>query len=333
MQITANARKTTQAFWVTAPGHGELRTEVLPEPGADEVLVRALYSGISRGTESLVFLGRVPASEYARMRAPFQAGEFPAPVKYGYSSVGIVEQGPAPLRDRVVFCLHPHQARYVVPAAAVTPLPAGVPAGRAVLAANMETAVNGLWDAAPRLGDVISVVGGGVVGALVAWLAGRIPGCRVQLVDSQAGRATLAQALGVEFATPGAARGGADLVVHASGAPEGLELALRLAAFEARVIDLSWYGDREVPLALGGAFHSQRLTLRSSQVGHVATAQRARWNHERRRELALELLAAPQLDALVSGEDDFAALPALMPRLVAGAGHVLCHRIRYTETA
>jgi NADPH:quinone reductase-like Zn-dependent oxidoreductase len=333
MQSPSRSPATAQAFWVTAPGSGAIRTEALPAPGPDEVLVRALYSGVSRGTEALVFAGQVPASEYARMRAPFQAGDFPAPVKYGYASVGIVEQGPAALRDQVVFCLHPHQTRYVVPASAVTPVPHDVPAGRAVLAANLETAINGLWDAAPRVGDTISVIGAGVVGALVAWLAGRMPGCRVQLVDRQPARAALARTLGVEFAAPAAARGGADVVVHASGSAEGLALALRLAAFEATVTDLSWYGDRSVPLALGEAFHSQRLTLQSSQVGQVAVAQRARWSHRRRLELALSLLAAPQLDALISGEDDFTTLPALLPRLVASAGEALCHRVRYTENS
>ncbi|MFO1425882.1 MAG: zinc-binding alcohol dehydrogenase [Steroidobacteraceae bacterium] len=322
-----------QSFWIAAPGRGELRATTLPAPTADEVLVRALYSGVSRGTESLVFLGRVPASEHARMRCPFQEGEFPAPLKYGYASVGVVERGPVALRDRVVFCLHPHQTHYVVPAAAAVPLPAGVPAGRAVLAANLETAVNALWDAGPRIGDAIAVVGAGVLGALVAWLAARIPGCRVQLIDREPRRAALAQALGVAFATPAEAQPGMDLVLHASGAPGGLELALQLAAFEACVVELSWYGEQTVPLALGGAFHSQRLQLRSSQVGHVAAPQRARWSQRRRLELALALLAAPELDALISGEDEFSALPSLMPRLAAAAGDALCHRIRYTGSA
>ena len=178
---------SAQACWLVEPGRAELRTETLPEPTADQVRVRTLHSGISRGTETLVFRGEVPASEFERMRAPFQAGDFPGPVKYGYSSVGIVEAGPAALLGRAVFCLFPHQTRYVVPADAVHVLPDGVPPARAVLAANLETAVNALWDAAPRVGDRIAVVGGGVVGLLVAWLAGRMPGCAVQVVDTQAG--------------------------------------------------------------------------------------------------------------------------------------------------
>jgi threonine dehydrogenase-like Zn-dependent dehydrogenase len=293
------------------------------------VRVRALYSGISRGTEALVFRGEVPPGEYARMRAPFQAGEFPAPVKYGYASVGEVEEGPPALRGRRVFCLHPHQTHYVVPASAVHVLPEAVPAARAILAANLETAINGLWDADVRLGDRVAVVGAGALGCLVARLAGRVPGCEVELVDPNPRRATVATALGVGFAAPGGARTGADLVIHASGTAEGARLALELAGFEATVIELSWYGTRSVPLPLGEAFHARRLTLRSSQVGQVATAQRARWSHDRRLALALALLADPALDALVTGEDPFDALPEAMRRLAASPGAPLCHRIRY----
>lgn len=318
-----------RAFWITGPGQSEIRTEPLPRCGPGEVRVRALYSGVSRGTETLVYRGEVPASEYERMRAPFQAGAFPAPVKYGYASVGEVEDGPAPLRGRRVFCLHPHQTRYVVPAAAVHPLPDGVPPGRAVLAANLETAVNALWDAGVRLGDRVAVVGAGTLGCLVARLAARIPGCSVELVDVAPERASVARALGIGFALAADARGDADVVLHASGAPDGARVALGLAGFEATVIELSWYGTRSVPLPLGEAFHSRRLTLRSSQVGQVATAQRARWSHGRRLALALALLEDPALDALVTGEDPFDALPEAMRRLAASPGAPLCHRIRY----
>ncbi len=322
--------RTAAAFWVAAPGRGEIRTETLPSPAPDEVLVRALYSGISRGSESLVFEGRVPASEGARMRAPFQAGEFPAPVKYGYASVGVVEQGPTGLAGETVFCLFPHQTRYVVPARAVHPLPRELPPQRAVLAANAETAINGLWDAAVRPGDRVRVIGAGVVGCLVAWLAARIPGCEVQLIDLQPSRAATAASLGVTFALPDEASAGADVVIHASGAPEGLALALQLAAFEATVVEMSWYGDRRVSLPLGEAFHANRLQLRSSQVGRVAASQRARWDTDRRMALALRLLAAgPAVDALLSGEDEFAALPQVMARLAAAPASALCHRIRY----
>lgn len=321
---------TATAFWTLAPGHGELREEPLPALGEGEVRVRALYGAVSRGTEALVFQGRVPESERQRMRAPFQAGDFPWPVKYGYVSVGVVEAGPESLLGCEVFCLHPHQDRYLVPAAAVTPLPAGLPAARAVLAANLETALNGCWDAAPRLGDRIAVIGAGVVGALVAWLCAAIPGTRVCLVDVSPERSELARALGLDFRLPDRAPADNDLVIHASGNPEGLCRALALAGDEARVVEMSWYGDREATLPLGEAFHSRRLRLISSQVGRLPAERMPRWDHRRRLSLALELLRDPCLDALISGESDFSELPTLMPRLAAGAGEVLCHRLRYS---
>ena len=318
-----------RAFWITGLSQGEIRNEPLARCDTGEVRVRALYSALSRGTETLVFRGEVAPGEYGRMRAPFQAGDFPAPVKYGYISVGEVEEGPGALLGRTVFCLYPHQTRYVVPAAAVRPLPEDVPPQRAVLAANLETAINGLWDADPRIGDRIAVIGAGALGCLAAWLAGRVPGCEVELVDTNPRRAAVARALGVGFVAPETARRGADLVIHASGAPEGAALALELAGFEATVLELSWFGACAVPLALGAAFHSQRLTLKSSQVGNVAAAQRARWTRERRLDLALRLLADPAPDALVTGEDRFEDLPRVMARLAAGPGDTICHRIVY----
>ena len=320
-----------EAFWITGAQTGEIRAAELPVPGEGEVLVRTRFSGISRGTECLVFGGGVPASQYQAMRAPFQEGDFPWPVKYGYCSVGVVEQGPEALRGREVFCLYPHQSRYVVPAAAVLPLPAGLPAGRAVLAANMETALNGLWDAAPRPGDRIAVVGAGVVGCLLAHLAARIPGCRVQLLDIDPDKAGVAERLDVPFAGPEDAAADCDLVFHASGAPEGLVTALGLAGFEATVIEMSWFGDRPVPLPLGEAFHARRLTLKSSQVGQVAPARRARWDHRRRLAKALELLAEPRLDALITGEAAFRALPETLRALYQAPAGALCHRITYGE--
>ena len=318
-----------RAFWVAAPGRGEIRTEPIGPPASGEVLVRALYSGVSRGTESLVYRGRVPPSEFERMRAPFQGGRFPAPVKYGYSSVGEVEEGPPDLKGRRVFTLYPHQTRYVVPATAVHLLPVTTPPNRAVLAANLETAINGVWDARPLVGDRVSVVGAGAVGCMAAWLVSRIPGCDVELVDMNPSRASVARALGVRFAVPERATGEADVVMHASGAPAGLALALQVAAFEATVVELSWYGDQDVPLGLGRAFHARRLTITSSQVGNVAASQRARWDTRRRMQLALRLLESPALDALITSESAFEELPEVMEYLSAAPGDAICHRVKY----
>jgi 2-desacetyl-2-hydroxyethyl bacteriochlorophyllide A dehydrogenase len=325
--------EAARAFWVTGPGRGEIRAAALAPPAAGEVRVRAIASAISRGTESLVFEGRVPASEYLRMRCPFQEGDFPAPVKYGYASVGMVEAlgpgAPGTLENARVFCLFPHQDRYVVPASAVLPVPTAVPDRRAVLAANMETAVNALWDAGPRVGDRIAVVGAGVVGALIAALAARLPGTGVEIVDVDPRRAALATALGCKFALPGTATGEADVVFHASGSSAGIATALALAGFEADVLELSWYGDRAVTLPLGEAFHARRLQLRSSQVGSVATARRARRTHRQRLALALDLLTDPVLDRLITGECSLDALPETMARLAAAPDGALCQVVQY----
>jgi threonine dehydrogenase-like Zn-dependent dehydrogenase len=321
--------KPARAFWVVEPGLGEIRSEPLPAPGPHDAVVRTLFSGISRGTESLVFSGRVPASEHQRMRAPFQAGEFPAPVKYGYCNVGVVDAGPGELDGRIVFSLFPHQTNFVVPASALHLVPEGVPAGRAVLAANMETAVNGVWDAAIQPGDRVSVIGAGTVGCLVAWLAARIRGTDVCLIDINPKRATVASALQVRFATPDAAPLDQDIVVHASGAPDGLRLGLALAAFEGTIVEMSWFGSTQVSLPLGESFHAKRLTIRSSQVGHVAASHRTRWDYRRRLHLAISLLQDPALDALISGESRFDDLPEVMRELASGSRDALCHRVVY----
>jgi 2-desacetyl-2-hydroxyethyl bacteriochlorophyllide A dehydrogenase len=318
-----------RAFWVASPGRGEIRDEPLPAASAGDVIVRAAYSGISRGTEALVFQGRVPPSEYRRMRAPFQGGEWPGAVKYGYASVGRVEQGPRELQDRHVFSLYPHQTRYVVPAGAVHVLPEHVPPARAILAANLETAINGIWDGGLNVGDRVTVIGAGTVGCLVAWLVGRTPGCHVELVDLNPARADIARALGVRFASPDAAAENADVVFHTSGSGSGLEAALRVAGLEATIVEMSWYGDQPVRAPLGGSFHARRLTIKSSQVGAVAASQRVRWDTRRRMHFALSVLTDPVLDVLITGESAFDELPRLMAELSAGPGNTICHRIRY----
>ncbi|MEW2303089.1 zinc-binding alcohol dehydrogenase [Streptomyces sp. NPDC006655] len=322
--------RSARAFWLRSPGRGELRDVTLAAPSDGEVLVRALYSGVSRGTETLVFRGGVPESQRAVMRAPFQEGEFPGPVKYGYLSVGVVEEGPDTLVGRTVFCLYPHQTRYVVPVSAVTVVPEHVPPARAVLAGTIETAVNALWDAAPLVGDRIAVIGGGMVGCSVAALLARFPGVRLQLVDADPARAKTAEALGVGFAAPEDALGDCDLVVHASATEQGLTRALELLAPEGTVLELSWYGDRRVALPLGEAFHSRRLTVRSSQVGTVSP-RRAGRSYADRLALALDLLADPALDALITGESAFEELPEVLPRLASGEIPALCHRVSYGE--
>jgi len=317
------------AFWLREPGVGEIRRTTLAQPRPEDVAVRTLRSAVSRGTESLVFGGHVPPSQYDVMRAPFQEGDFPGPVKYGYLNVGLVEDGPAHLRGRTVFCLHPHQTAYVVPASAVIVVPEDVPVPRAVLAGIVETAVNALWDARPLVGDRVAVVGAGAVGCCLARLLTRIPGVSVSLVDVDPARADVAARLEIDFALPDQAAGGCDLVFHTSATSAGLQRSLELLAPEGTVIELSWYGDEKTEVSLGGSFHSGRLSVRASQVGMVSPSRRDRRTTADRLALALELLRDPAFDSLLAGESPFETLPDVMPRLVSRELPTLCHALTY----
>jgi threonine dehydrogenase-like Zn-dependent dehydrogenase len=320
---------TATAFWVSGRGSGWVEDQTVPDPGPGEVRVRTLWSAVSRGTEALVFRGEVPADQHERMRAPFQEGDFPGPVKYGYLNVGVVDAGVADLVGRTVFCLYPHQTSYVVPADDVVLVPDAVPARRAVLTGPVETAVNALWDVPPMIGDRVAVVGAGLIGCCLARLLGRVPGVEVTLVDVDPGRAPVAAALGASFAEPGAAPGGRDLVVHTTATSAGLQLSLDLLAPDAEVLELSWYGDAETTVSLGGSFHSGRLAVRASQVGTVAAARRGRRTTRERLALALDLLRDPAYDVLLTGESRFEELPEVMPRLAAGDLPALCHSLTY----
>jgi hypothetical protein len=322
--------KTAEALWYVGPGRAEIRKENLAPLIPHYVRVRALHGALSRGTEALVLAGRVPESEFERMRAPFMGGAFPFPVKYGYATVGRVEAGLDHLVGRIVFALHPHQTVFDVPGESVLAVPDGVPPDRAVLAANMETAINAVWDAAPRPADRIAVVGAGVVGALVAFALKRLVGCaNVMLVDINPSRAKLAQAFGVYFTAPEEAPPDRDLVVHTSATASGLATALNLAADEATVLELSWYGAGTVPVPLGGAFHTRRLRLVSSQVGKIAPSHRKQWTYRARLELALKLAGAPELDVLMERPLAFHDLPARLPTILAPLSGILCQRIDY----
>lgn len=321
----------SRALWYVGAGRAEIRDEPLGSLNPGAVRVRALHGAISRGTEALVAHGRVPASEFQRMRAPFMAGEFPFPVKYGYATVGVVEIGSEALLGRTVFTLHPHQTVFDVPAAAAVPVPVEMPATRAVLAANMETALNAVWDAGTGPFGRVAVVGAGVVGTLSGLLFQELASADVTLVDIDPARTGVASRLGLKFATPDQAPTDCALVVHASASAAGLATALSLAGDEATVLELSWYGSADVPVPLGGAFHSRRLKLIASQVGKVAPSHRQEWTHRRRLEKALSLLADERLDALFDAPVAFEALPAELPRILAPASGVLCQRIDYSR--
>lgn len=330
----SESKVPARALSYIAPRRAAIKNVLVPtltadDKGAPYVLVSMGFSGISRGTERLVFEGGLPPGEWGRMRCPHQVGDFPFPVTYGYSAVGEVIAGPGELLGRRVFALHPHQDIFAVPAEGVVPLPDGLPSRRATLAANMETALNALWDSGASAGQRIVVIGGGLVGCLIAALAGRLPGAEVTLVDIAPERAGVAAALGVGFARPEEAAGGADVVFHTSASQAGLRLALDLAGFEARIVEVSWFGGKDVALPLGGAFHSQRLQIVSTQVGSVSPAVRARWPHRRRLEAALRLLEDDRLDALITGEVAFEDLPEALPGLLADGAPGLATAVRY----
>ena len=327
---TDSTADIAQALWYVAPGRVEIREERLAAPRPGEVRVRALFGALSRGTEALVLAGRVPESEFERKRAPFMGGRFPFPVKYGYATVGRIENGPQEQLGRIVFALHPHQHLFNIPESAIVALPETVLPQRAVLAANMETALNAVWDSAAGPADRIAIVGAGTVGALVAFLCGGLAGAEVMLVDINERRAELAQKLGVRFAKPETAKGDCDLVVHASGTAAGLRTALALAGEEATVLELSWYGDTPVAAPLGGAFHSRRLRLISSQVGQVASSHRPRWTHNRRLAAAIDLLADSRLDALLAPMVSFYDLPRRLPDILDARNGVVCQLISYS---
>jgi threonine dehydrogenase-like Zn-dependent dehydrogenase len=326
---TTGKARVARSLWYARKGVAELRTSPLTPPARGEACVRTHFSGISRGTERLVFEGSIGQSEWERMRAPQQEGAFPFPVKYGYCATGVVEDGPSDLVGRQVFCLHPHQDFFNVPIAALAPIPVDVPIRRATLAANMETGLNAVWDSGAGPGDRIVVVGAGVVGLLVASLAARLPGAVVTAVDMDESRRPVVEALGAGFARPEHAPADADVVFHASASSAGLNTAIACAGLEATIVEMSWYGSKPVQAELGGAFHSRRLKLVSSQVSLVSPGRRARWDYRRRLEAALRLLAEPALDALVEEEIDFDDAPRRLPQVFGPGAHGLAPVIRY----
>ncbi|AOT05453.1 zinc-dependent alcohol dehydrogenase [Arthrobacter sp. U41] len=323
---------TATAYWTVGPGKGELRRGALPLPGPGEALVRTLYSGISKGTELVVHNARVPQCVAEEMAAPNQEGSFPSPVKFGYLSVGVVEDGPANWMGKMVFCLYPHQDRYVVPVESLTVVPDDVPARRAVLTGTVETAINGIWEAGPRLGDRVAVIGAGLVGGMVAKLLGSFPLGRLQLVDVDPAKRAFAAALGVEFSHPDDALPDCDIVIHCSASEAGLARALQLAGDDADVIEMSWYADRKVTVPLGEDFHARRLSIRASQVGVVARARRHRRTNADRLQLAVSLLRDPGFDVFLTGSSTLGELPDIVQQLSDGTLDALCHVIDYAAS-
>lgn len=324
----ASARMAT-ALWYVAPRTADLRAEVLPQPEGGALLVRASWSAISRGTERLVHRGLTDPSHSERMRSPMQVGDFPFPVKYGYCAVGRVEAGPEAFVGKDVFALHPHQDLFLLPAESAVLVPAGVPARRATLAANMETALNALWDSGAGAGDRIVVVGAGIIGLLITYLAARLPGAEVFVLDPNSARRAVVEAMGATFVARPDDMSEADVVFHASATSQGLEAALSCCGTEASLVEVSWYGDEAVTVGLGGPFHCKRLKLVSSQVGALPPSRRPRWTMRRRLEKALDLLKDSALDALITQEVAFDDLPRALDRILEGDSDDVATVVRY----
>lgn len=325
----ATAPQPARALWYVAPGATRLQSQEIPAPPPGHLLVRTRWSAVSRGTERLVHQGLTSPEHRERMRAPMQEGDFPFPVKYGYCAVGEVEAGPAESVGRLVFALHPHQDRFVLPAEDAALVPPDVPARRATLAANMETALNALWDSGAGAGDRIVVVGAGLIGLLITYLCARLPGADVIALDPNPARRAVAERLGARYAPSAEGVGEADVVFHASATSAGLEAALSCCGTEASLVEVSWYGDEQVTVGLGGPFHCKRLKLVSSQVGALPPARQPRWSHRRRLEKALDLLRDDTLDALITGEVAFDDLPGDLARILSGAPEEIATVVRY----
>ena len=322
---------TVLAYWVEAAGKGALRPTALPAPGPSDVVVCAEFSGISVGTERLVGNGLVPATSASTMACPGMVGSFALPICYGYSLVGTVDGGA--LAGRRVFTMHPHQQRAVVASERVVALPESLPAPRATLLPNLETAWNAVHDAELRDGDRerVVVIGGGAIGLLLAFVLSRVANATVVLADIDASRRRFASALpwiGDVVAPDGVEPGRFAVAFHTSATSDGLQLAIDAVGFEGRVIELSWYGSKPVTVRLGESFHHQRKRITASQVATIAASHRAA-GRAARTAAVLDLLADPALDRLLAAPIPFERLPEAFARIYRGETIEPCPVVAY----
>ena len=313
------SQPSVEAYWVVSPNEGAIQPVPDPTPVLPgHSLVRAVAAGISPGTERLVASGRISADQDTVMGCRYMEGSFALPVKYGYSLVGIGITGA--LQGHRVFTMHPHQTLACVQDDHTVILPDHIGDARATLFPNLETAVNGVWDAALRPAEQAVVVGAGPVGLLLAFVLRRETGTPTIVMEPDADRAAFAADLPWvgEVLSPQDADGAHDVALHASGSPAGLQSALDTVGFEGRVIDLSWYGSTPVTLDLGTAYHHDRKRIQASQVGTVAPNHRGPDGHRVRNEAVLDLLKDDGLDALMARPEPFHQLPTLMQRVYSG---------------
>lgn len=330
---------TVHRLTYTQKHHAKLQRVALKPLKEKEILVETHYSGVSRGTERLVYSGSVPTTEWQAMRCPNQAGDFDFPITYGYACVGkVIEIGSSVTKvnpDELIFALHPHQSHFVIDEDWANPLPEALPLDRAVLSANMETALNANWDADFNPDSRVAVIGGGVVGLLTGYLASRSSNAPVTLIDIDPRKSEIATKLGLEFCLgDGLSKSGHlfDVLFHTSASGNGLQSAIDHANFEATIVEMSWYGEKSVNLTLGGRFHSQRLKLVSSQVGAVSPKKRANISHAERLQIAMGHLKDDALDALLYPHIEFSELPTQLSQIFDPAYDALCPLVTYLSS-
>jgi len=317
----------TTALWHLSEQESAIRSQSLPELKADKCRIESLFSLVSSGTESLVANGEVPTDLHDSMQVPYMEGDFSFPVKYGYSLVGKVVEGSHNLVGQQVHLLHPHQQHCVVNEADITIIPAGIPPQRAVLASNVETALNAIWDSRLSAGDRVLIIGMGLIGSLVARLASQFPATQVSVADTDPARLALAREQGFSQYEPSDAP--FDVAFHSSGSSAGLQTAIDAVGYEGKVIELSWYGTRSAEVKLGGSFHQQRKQIISSQVSQLPSHQQSRWDYRRRKQTVLNLLQDDGWDDFLTATVDFPEAPALFDKLRQGDRSQLSWTIRY----
>lgn len=317
-----------RALWIAEAGRAELREEALTPLEDGWCRVDAIYSAVSPGTERLVANGRVPEEIADVMRCPYMDGSFAFPLKYGYSMVGRVSEGPEDVRGRLVHVLHPHQSRFDVRVGDVRFVPDAISPDRATLASNLETAVTALWDSRIVAGERALVIGFGIVGSLVARLLSRVPGVEVDVLDRDASKRHLATRLG--FAAIDEPRADYDVAFGASGSPDEVQTAIDAVGVEGRIVELSWLGMRESRVLLGGSFHSGRKQLVASQVSNIPPYLRGRWDHARRTRLVFSLLRDPVFDRHITRTIAFDEMPRFIEELCGGESDGLSVTVRYS---
>ncbi|WNJ16800.1 zinc-binding alcohol dehydrogenase [Pontibacter sp. G13] len=318
-----------QALWHLDAQSSELAEVPLEISPTLPCTVETQASLISSGTERLVSSGLVPASIQPDMRVPYMRGNFEFPMTYGYSLVGKVSNHDHPLSGQMVHLLHPHQTICQVASGDAFPVPEGIPARRATLASNLETAVNAIWDSGMSTGDKILVVGFGIIGSLVARLASLFPGTEVYVAETQRKRRMMAEQMGFFLLGDHDSEVEFDCAFHCTGASGGLQTAIDQVGYEGVIVELSWYGTRGIEVNLGGDFHSKRKKIISSQVSNLPADRQGRWGFRRRKETVFELLKDPVFDAHITREIPFEELPDFFQRLRQGEIHELACCVSY----